>query len=378
MVSITLALALTSTAQGDPVIDGPTLFASLQRYQSSFHDVTFIQEGTLEMRRSGSGKPDSVTRFQTFFAYRKDGATLLDAFSQQADKRKFRLISSILHGRVETLNATPDDGPPVRSRDPESRPGGPGSLLRYDSPERIFLAWYFSTLAEAAEYDFKALGWEDVDGHRCLRVSMLRQPKPLLKGWPGGLPYVHLWIDPRRDSYPVRYEYYQGADLETRVEITRMERLKLPDDRSVWFPAEGKTWGFLGRGEQGERVYKKEPTAIEAHVILIDTVKFDQGLNDSFFSVRKHALVASDEGLRKLQRELEIQPSARERLTSDPESRRKRLDAALDEANRQAEALEASSAARASSGWFGVLTGGMGLFGVVLLCGAAFWYRKNR
>jgi hypothetical protein len=358
------------------------LFALLQRYHASFRDVTLIHEGTSEMRRAEPGKPDIVNRFQSFYAYRSDGATLLDVFSQRSDKPKNRSIYTILHNRLERLDATPDADEPIRARVPESGPAGPGSLGRPDSPERIFFAWHFATLGEAGEHDVKPLGWEDIDGHRCLGFSMLQQPKALLKGWVGELPYIRLWIDPQRDGYPVRFESYRGEELEVRREITRMERLPLPDGKSIWFPTQGKTWGFLGKWDRGKLLHTKEPTSAETHTILIKTVKFNQGMNDGFFSVKKHALVASDEDFRKLQRELEaeatIAASKVKSVPNDLESRRKRLDDALVEADRQAQRLEASSAARSGAGWFDFLTGGMGVLGVGLLGGVAFWYWKHR
>lgn len=379
MAPVVVALALVSSAQSDPAIDGSTVFAALQRYHSSFRDITLIQEGTFQWLVTRSGEPGPVGTFQTFYAYRSDGATLLDAFGQQSDNPKRREIRSILHNRLEEINATPDGDTPIRARVPQSAPGGPGSLNRADSPERVFLAWYFATLGEPAEHDFKALGWEDVDGRRCLKVSFLRQPKARLKGWVGGLPYMRFWIDPKRDCYPLRYEYYRGDDLEVRCEITRMERLHLPDGRSIWMPVEGKTWGSFGGWKDGKPVKSKEPSSIETHKILVDTVKFDQGLSDAFFSVKKHALVASDEGLRKLQRELESEAASKVKaVPADPESRRKRLDLALEEADRQAKQLEASSAVRSGPGWFGMLPGAMGAFGVALLGVAAFWYWKHR
>ncbi|HZW34570.1 MAG TPA: hypothetical protein VFF52_27850, partial [Isosphaeraceae bacterium] len=114
---------------------------------------------------------------------------------------------------------------------------------------------------------------------------------------------------------------------------------------------------------------------VETHKILIPTVKFNQGLSDGFFSSKKHALVANDEGLRRLQRELDkTPPPKREKIPpADPGSRRKRLDEALAEADRQAQQLEASSAARAGLGWSEIFYGTLGLAGVVTLSIAGFW-----
>jgi hypothetical protein len=379
MASIVLSLALMATSQVDPAMDETTVFALLRRYHSSFRDVSFIHEGKLERTDAGTGKADPVRQFQTFYAYRSDGATLLDRFSQQAGKPKVRTITSLLHDRAELLDATPDRDPPILAREPEAGPGGPGTLGGPYSPERIFLAWYMPTLAEPAEHDVKALGWEDVGGHRCLKVSMLRQPRKYLQGWHGDLPFIRLWIDPQRDGYPIRYEHYEGEHLHLRGEITRMERLQIPDGRAIWFPIQGKVWGFFAL-ERGRMVPRKEPTDVETHGVLINSVKFNQGLKDSFFSVKKHALVASDEGLKKLLREMqnEAASKAKKVVHVDPESHRKRLDEALAEADRQAQQLEASSAARAGFGWSGVLYSGLGAAGVLMLGIAGYRHWRAR
>ena len=194
------------------------------------------------------------------------------------------------------------------SRRPD--PAVPGRWGALTAPSATFLAWYMPTLGEPAEHDFKALGWEDVNGRRCLKVHMLRQPKKLLEGWHGGLPYLRLWIDPQRNGYPVRFEYYRGEVLQFRGEITRMQRVQVPHGRAIWFPIQGRVWSFLA--QEGFRlVPRKEPASVDTHGVLIDTVKFNQGLKDSFFSVKKHALVASDEGLRKLLRKWKARRLAR-------------------------------------------------------------------
>ena len=297
MASIMLSLAFLLTAQSEPAMDGPTVFALLQRYHSSFRDVSFIHEGKLEYTDAGSASPIPHADSRHFMPIE---ATVRRSLIFSANKRASPRVapspqsctaawSGWTRRRIGTLRSVPGS----RRLDP----AGPGRWGD-QSPERIFLAWYFPTLGEPAEHDFKVLGWEDVDGHRCLKVSMLRQPKKLLQGWHGGLPYIRLWIDPQRDGYPVRYEYYRGDDLHIRGEITRMERVQVPEGRAIWFPTQGKVWGFVG--QHGLAVHK-EPAYTDTHGVLIHTVKFNQGLKDSFFSVKKHALVASDEDLRKLQ-----------------------------------------------------------------------------
>ncbi len=379
MVLILLASAMTVALQNDPAIDGRTVFALFEKHHASFQDITFLHEGFFLRVPRKPSDPASETRFQSFYAYRSDGATLHDIFLfGQEDRPDARQIRSVLHGRLEMFDASPDHQPRVRDREPATGGGGAGSLAGPDSPERIFLAWYFATLTDPAEHDYATQGWEEVDGHRCLKVRMLNQPKSLLKGWVGGLPILKLWVD-LVCGYPRRIEYYRGDDLVYRTEISRLERLPLPDGRLIWFPAEGTTSQYQGRDDQRRLVFRKEPFVRETRKILLNTVKFNQNLSDSYFSAKKHALVANDEGLRKLQRELEKKPVTQmKNPPSDPESIQKRLDEALAGADHQSKRLEASSAARSGAGWFGVLIGGLGVFGLLLLGGAGLWYWRCR
>lgn len=380
MVAASLVLALLIPAQNDPASDARTVIALLGRYHASFQDVTFLHEGTMVKGGEDTSNSADVIRFQSYYAYRNDGATLLDVFANgRGDRPDTRTVRSILNGRLEIFDASPDYLPPVRDRAPDAGHGGPGSLAGQDSPERIFLAWYFLTLGDPAEHDVEVQGWEEVEGHRCLKVRMLGHPKPLLKGWTGGLPFVKLWIDLERDGYPLRVELYSGDDLEVRTEISRLECHNLPDGRPFWLPAEGSTSTYVGGSSQGGMIRSKEPLYIETHKILKDTVKFNQGLKDDFFSTKRHALVASDEDLRKLQREHPKKPMPPTKsYSSDPESIQKRLDEALAEADRQAQRLETSSAARAGFGWSTALYVGLAVAGLLMLGTGGFRYWRSR
>ncbi len=382
MFAASLALVLASVARGDVGIDSRAVFALFERYRSSFHDVSFLHEGTLARGGPGANESQSANRFQTYYAYRSaDGATLLDVFGYgRTDRPLSRTIFAILHDRAEFLNASPDSqSVPVARREPVTKPGGPGTLAITTSPETIFLPWYFSWLGEAPEHEPEIQGWEIIDGHRCLRIRMLKQPKSLLKGWVGELPYIQLWVDLERDGYPLRWEFYAGNVLQSRVQISHLERMILPSGRHLWFPATGKSWIYVGNLSKDRREFStKEPQSIGVHQILLNTVKFNQGLGDRFFSVKNHAKVADDEGLRRLQRQLESRTEPRaERPPSDAEGRQRQLDKALEEADRQADRLEASSAARAGPGWSEWTAIGLGVTGVVLLGGAFLLYRRR-
>jgi len=385
MTSLAISFVLMLALQNQPATDGRTLFALFEKYHAAFRDVSFVYEGTMTQVARTAGKdpePGNVHRFQGFYAYRADGATLMDVFGVGPSQvPESRVVYAMLHNRQEIIDASPDLLPPtpLRDRVPVTAPGGPGSLSRPNSPERIFLAYYYPTLGDPSDHEIKIEGWEDIEGRRCLKVRMLKYARPMTKGAIGGLPAVRLWVDLERDACPLRFEFYQGDDLEVRSEISHLERLTVSGGRALWLPAAGTVSVYLGQNDQGSVIHSRNPVYVETHGVLVDTVKFNQGLNDNFFSAPKHAVIVNDEGLRKLQRALDQKPKPEvKKPPADPESRQQRLDLALKEADRQAQRLEASSAARAGPGWFEALTAGLGLFGALVVSAAFFWYRRAR
>ncbi len=341
----------------DPEISPQMVFALLDQYHGKFQDVSFLHEGTMTKTGGSQPEPANVYQFQNHYTYRNDGATLLDTFghrsTNQSDSRR---VSAILANKLEILEATPDADVPIKDRTPETGPGGPGSLAGPCSPERLFLPYYFATLTNPEEHELKLLGWEVIDGHRCLKIEMLSQPRPALTGWVGALPYFAMWIDLARDGYPLRVEFRRGAEVEFRTDVTRMDQVRLPDGHSMWFPAQAVTQQFLDMEPPAKIVHTKAPVYTETHGILTDTIKFNQKLNDRYFSAKTHALIKNEEQLRKLEHgDTEKKRASVRKPASDPESRQKRLDDALAEADRQALRLEASSAAREDSGWQAVL-----------------------
>jgi len=356
-------------------VDARTVAEVFRSYNTSFKDVQFIYEGTI--RRSGSKEGDAST-FQGSYAYRNDGATLIDVFGlPRGGKPGSRLLSSVLGERLENLNAQPDIFPRLRDRQPEVARGGSGSLNRTDSPERIFLAWFLGSHADAEEYGLEPQGWEEVNGRRCLVVHVDSSPRRFTRGRNMGTSFKKLWIDLERGGIPLRIEYHDDGHVGIRTEILDVQRVSLPGGRDMWFPARGRTETFGAVIDKGKVSFRTEPD-IETHNILTSGLKFDRGLTDGYFSVKKHALVTSDEGLRKLQRELEnTKPVPRPKISTDPESLKKRLDDALAEADKQSKQLEASSAARGGGGWSAALPWGLGVFGVILLVAAVVRLRRG-
>ena len=149
MNRILLPLVLAAASAYEPPLDGKAVFALLQRYHAAVQDVSFLYEGRVtQLARTAGVDPDPLNpvQFQGLYAYRSDGATVMDVFSRKrGDTPNSRRTSTLLRGRVELLDASPDTLPPgMRLRDvkPATMYGGPGSLSRPDSPELMFLLFF--------------------------------------------------------------------------------------------------------------------------------------------------------------------------------------------------------------------------------------------
>lgn len=351
-------LALLVICQEVRPIDSQAVSEMFRSYGSSFKDVQFLYEGT--MRSADQAEEDART-FQGYYAYRDDGATLIDVFGLPRNRKQAesRSLYAMLGSKMESFNATPDRSSRLSDREPEQSNGGPGALNRPDSPERIFLAYYLRTHVSPDEYGLETHGWDDVDGRRCLIVTVQNSPRSLTKDARSAESYTKLWLDLERGGNPLRIENYASGHLLIRTEVQALEQIPREKGPPFWMPVRGRTETYGVKFNRGKTTRLTKPNVFETHNIMVGTVRFDRGLADGFFSTKAHALVVSDEKLIKFQRELnqsvEGEKKPPRRLRSDPESVQKRLDEALVEADKRSPRLEASSAARASTPWWGAL-----------------------
>ncbi len=368
MNCVITALALFCPT-ADPSVDAQTVAEVFRSYGSEFKDVQFLYEGTT---RPAAPDGSTGTTFQGSYTFRIDGATLIDLFMLDGRRPTNRLLLSLCKDQMEELDASPDLSPRLSEREPTVSPGGPGSFNRPDSPEQLFLAWFFNSHANPEEYGLEPQGWEEVDGRRCLVVLAYDSPrrKPAQQHIPRS--FVKLWLDLERNGNPLRIDWYVRNQIISQTFVT-LERLAAPKGRMVWFPSEAQTSSYGIRFEKGQVIRKTEPDFILTCKILPATIKFNQGFPDAYFSTKRHAFVTSDETLTKLRRELESsKPAAAPKEPSDPESLKRRMDDALTRADAQAARLEASSAARAGGHWsetilpWGALAIGVPLVGFLL------------
>ncbi len=379
-----LLISLALMGMDDTPPSGEAIFALFDRYRNAIEDVSFIYEGSTVFlqQREFIGQNDA---YQGYYAYRRDGATLLDIFTgKEGGSYENRTLFSLLNWKMAVLEAMPDMLLPQRMREVEEFPGGPGSLARTDSPERIFFNWFFYRLASPAEHDCEVLGWDKVGDVRCVTLSLGMSRKSDLGNLPRDTFRIQLWVDLNRDAYPIRLEARQDGHLVYRTEVTNLHRLQLPNKSRLWFPMEGTTWTFEGLTARSGIVYTEKPVYEEHRRILLDTIKFNRKFPDGFFSVKAHAKVASNEGLERLLRELKAKAPTKEQIRSqskeqDPRSVTEKLTQAIEKANEQSRLLEASSAAREVEAWGGWSPWWLsGLLGAALVVVGAYHVWRSR
>ncbi len=369
MIVTGLFVALAATA-ADPKVDADQFVRLIHGLQADYHDVAMIFEGEDKSVGEGRGptSSESESQYQGHYALRSDGASLLDAYIHFNGKDKgkgtyLHQIMATLGEETKIASASPD----VRRFNYASNKRAPGQLNRPGSIERIFFLSYFRELGDIGQRGFEGQGWEDVDGHRCLRVQ--------IDDFPGanGSPERHftrLWIDMDRGGHPLKTEEYWGPNLVARADRIRLAEFPASDGKKYWLPAAGDYDSFLLDISQ----YSANPTVTEKYLVVTDSVRINDGLKDSQFRVAWKGGLPETEPIRKLRDLFESAPLPR----SDAAGVKAHLDRTLKEADAQAERLEASSPARQSWNWTATAQVGLAGVGLVLLGGAGYRRWRDR
>lgn len=370
-----LLASLILSAQDGPSNVSADQFTNIMRAAyAEVRDVSFIYEGEVQLVREGATeeeRTDRQERYQGSYAFRADGSTYLDVYLNSGpDNQLFRSKAAILRDKMELVSFAPDSS---RRGQIEERTRN-FYALEDNSPQRFLFYWYFGQLTDARSLEYEFQGWEEVDGRKCLRVKLGWSPREA--GSPAVMPEYRFWIDVERGGHPVRVDRLiqpPHVAASTRIEL---QRFQLPNGKPVWFPVNAVSDVFL----RSLGKYSPAPVIRETYSVVRSTLRFNKGLPDSMFSVRKDASISGSAGLplRKEFAEAALRPPPR--LPTDPESMRKILDAKLAEADRQSRMIAASSTARVASGWSGFAPLALVVAGLALVAVAAvlLWRRGAR
>lgn len=367
MSALLLSLVLAAQVSDTETLSAQQFLRLMKGLHSEIQDVTFVYEGIGELLNDQSHENEGG--YQGLYSFRSDGATLLDIFNRSLrdDKPGYRFIHAILNGKMEGVTQIPDLG----FLKPETTKALPGVLNKPTSPERIVYLWYFQTLDDPARFGYQFQGWEDCDGHRCLKVQLYDVPEAGLENVEKK-PTVKFWIDVGRGGHPLKVEYFAGPEINMRTEKIQLSQVPFAGGKSIWFPVRGETGSYYGGAKTVER--SSSPVSRETYAVVDGSIRFNQGLKNSYFTLDKNRSLPEIAGLRALQQRLNHVPP----LRTDPAGVKERLDKMLVEADQQAKQLEASSAARET--WETGTAAQVGLiaFGVCSLGAAVFWWRRSR
>lgn len=351
--SIVLTWAALTVGSSAEELDRAALVRLLDGAQQvACEDVTFEYEG----KQFVPGKPEQDSQklgpdglrlvYSGTFRRRSDGATLIDIYTvdKKTDRAKHAQVA-LLRGTTEFLARHADQKKgkiAIRKQVPLVF-AGPGNY------RKIWLADWVRMFAES-EYLYDFLGYQDLDGAECLVVRFRLAYDASLPS--GNQVSRTFWIDLNRNGQVVRQEYRWGSDL-VGLTTVRLGKFSPEPGRAAWLPVSGKDESRLAvRG--GERQFLDEPVYYETYSMIPVTLRFNEGLKDSAFSVKASpGDVVSDE-LRKAKYEFGqymVRPRKTTRLPSDAEAKAE-LDRMLRDSAVMADELKASSPLRDGPGWW--------------------------
>lgn len=335
-------------------------------------DVTFIFEGKMfglpigiTVAEALEGGETSKARlnmdFQGAYAVRSDGASYIDAFDNDHSNSGIdhtRRLAANLRSELKQVTRFPER----RNEQGITEGGGPGTLNRTGSPERINYLYFFMPLEDYAARNFRHLGWEEVDGHRCAVVQLDISYGDKM---PDGERIVNqYWVDLERGGHPLRVDFLHPKEgLRMRSLGIELAQVDFPGGKEIWFPVRGRTEFFSNMG------WRKpgDPEGVETYSVVGGTIRFNQDLPDSAFSIERD--FPGSEGLDPLRKKFRV-PVPR----NDPRGIKERLERKLAKAN--ATSPEIRVEPTTSTGWGRIALVVAGCLS--LIAGFWFWRRSSR
>lgn len=326
---------------------------TLETLQSGFRDVEFVYEGRYRGLKSAKGRS---LFFQGRFAYRNDSLSHLDIYTwSEKDPSKIteQIICPTKDQKLLTQKMHPGGGP---ATPPVSEPGDLISL--YGATYPLYLYVYpraFSFLKGATDETYECQGWEEIAGHKCLKVS-IKKPSGEEK----------FWFDLERQGHVLRNDYIVGKDLYSQIVDVELGLFPDGSGKKFWFPIRSR--GLHYRVDPS----KKSPDSEENHAVVSDTLFINRKLPDSRFTLAyRPGSPASPSILRDA-----VAKAAEERKTEAAQSLDERLASTLKKAEAQSQELQASAPSRRS--WLATNAATLALISAAGGFMALAWILKRR
>jgi hypothetical protein len=362
MLALVFVVCGLAWADQEPDVEG--LANIMEGLHGSLTDVEFVYEGNVGHPDRQGTLDTPTTVFQGTFAYRNDECAHVDLFVNKIGEgeRLLRKVAALSKGQLDEISFVPD-GAVVSGRG--AQPGGLPSLDRSESPLRIFQVPRLLQLLRdtggvrtLGRLRYECLGWEEIEGRRCLKIRFVRGNAK--EGSNKFTAYVY-WLDMERGGNPIQYHDIANGVIWLFADRIELLRVSLPDGQPYWLPLRGRAGSYvdvdalLKTGGSKNLVGARYPTYLENFNIVMETIKVNQGLPDSRFSLDWSDSV-------KAVHAQNVRARLKERL-NQPRRRTSEgvVDAVVNEAADQAQLLEASAPSREH--WTAT-TVGMSLLGV--------------
>ena len=343
----------------------------MQGLHADVKDVAFVYEGRVSGVPPGetpeglerSGEPGNLAMtYQGEFVTRSDGARRHDIFETQHNRKRpydVRQVMVELKDKCQAVSQFPDRR--------NEQPHRSCELNFPGSADRILYRWFFRDLNDPLSRGYEYLGWETIDGHRCLKVQFDE-----VVGIPENMedrPTIVFWIDLERGGHPLRVEFRRGGKVRMQVVDIQLARIPFGKGREAWLPVHGRHEDFLIIGPETPT----RAVGFETYTVVDGSIRINHNPGDEVFTIDWKGTATGDQSLARRQREFRKPPRR-----TDPEGIRCHLAKALAEADEDDRRLEASSPARETWTptlvWQAVLT----LTGVFALGAAGTWKWTHR
>ena len=370
--SLIFSMLVTAYAD-DPSMDAGRFSRLITALHSDIEDFELICEGrVLDLTKPEGSQLHNL--FQSNYAYRRDGATYWDHYRKPTDANEpfTRSTHAVIRGTHTTDTRAPD-----LAGNRASRRSGKGSAraVAYDgSPGRfIFLYFWDELFSGTKSIVFKDEGWENIDGHRCLVVSIEEKPQrvnPHFANSPGRM--SKFWIDLERGGHALKHEFRVRDALWLRVENIRLSRFTAPSGKPIWFPVHGEVETF------------PTPGIVDSHFreicdIVAGSLAFNRRLPDKRFSTDWKGAVAETKEFGATRREFERipprEPLAPKQIAAS--EAQQDLEHRLAEAEKQARQLDASPPASRTFNALVLTQLGFGAAGTLGLLAALVLRRRS-
>lgn len=337
-------------------------FRIMERMHSRLTDLECEYEGGTSDLSQGETRDSPGETFQGDFAFRNDGSVSIDVYANHENEKSplaRYLVCLTENSKLEEVSFRPDM--PKSFGKPKQSPGGLVSLQRRPSPLSLFTIIELMELVRDSGgfrtdngYLFENLGWQEVDGVRCLAVRFFT--KASTEDGQPNIAYTY-WLDLNRGGIPLKREYRNGGRLGARTQEIEIAKFQLPSGETHWLPVHGVVQSFQGNQDQDETTADRETI----YDIVAGTVILNQGLPDARFSI-KWVSTAKSPDLQAARAEFDrvarIAPQAK---------RKARLETDMAVAAQQKKVLEASAPSREWWSWTILSSSALTIAGVIML-----------